>query len=601
MATGPRAAAMAKVLPARDVVIVGGGWTGAIIGKELAAAGRQVVVLERGEPRWPSPDFQGPAVHDELKYVRRHALHQNAATETFTFRNHDGQRALPMRRWQFAYPGTHLGGAGNHWSGAYYRFDPTDFRMRSHYTERYGADIFDAELDCQDWPLSYDELEPSFDRFDYLIGASGQAGNLKGQRQEGGNPFEPWRSRPYPNPPMKVPYASALFGEAARKLGYHPYVQPSALCTRPYVNSEGLPMSACVYCGFCSNFGCEHFAKASPQVCILPAAMKLPGFELRTGAHVLRVELAADRKRARGVTYVDAAGAECFQPAELVVLCGFGINNVRLLLLSGIGRPYDPRTGQGTVGRNYTHQTTSGVGLFFDESIHLNPFMGAGAAAVTMDDFSADNFDHGPLGFVGGGYLQIQVVSGAPISYHPVPSDTPAWGAAWKQAVRRFYNHSASITVTGAAQPWPGAYLSLDPTYRDAWGLPLLRITYDFPDNDLRMSRFLTARADEIGRAMQGVIRSEPGPRKKPFTATAYQSTHLTGGAAMGDDPRTSVVNRYGQCWDVPNVFVTGAALFPQNSGYNPTGTVGATAYWIADHIKGEYLRRPGPLVDITS
>jgi gluconate 2-dehydrogenase alpha chain len=95
---------------------------------------------------------------------------------------------------------------------------------------------------------------------------------------------------------------------------------------------------------------------------------------------------------------------------------------------------------------------------------------------------------------------------------------------------------------------------------------------------------------------MKGVQRTEPGPRKRPLTAAAYQSTHLTGGAAMGADPRTSVVNRYGQVWDVPNVFVTGAALFPQNSGYNPTGTVGATAYWIVEKIKSDYLKSPGPL-----
>lgn len=263
---------MSKTLPAVDAVIVGGGWTGSIVGKELAAHGARAVVLERGQPRWPSPDFQAPAVHDELKYTRRHALHQDTAVETFTFRNRTDQTALPMRRWQFAYPTTHLGGAGNHWSGACYRFDPTDLKLRSHYTQRYGAGIFDADLAAQDWPLNYDELEPFYDRFDYLIGASGFAGNLKGQRQPGGNPFEPWRSRPYPNPPMKVPFASALFGTAAASLGYHPYIRPSALSTRPYVNSEGLPMSACVYCGFCSNFGCEHFAKASPQVCILVGA-----------------------------------------------------------------------------------------------------------------------------------------------------------------------------------------------------------------------------------------------------------------------------------------------------------------------------------------
>ncbi|WP_422649774.1 Gluconate 2-dehydrogenase alpha chain [Cupriavidus sp. H18C1] len=588
---------MSKTLDRVDAVIVGGGWTGSVIGKELAAAGHRVVMLERGEPRWPSPDFQAPTVHDELRYTRRHALHQNTATETFTFRNNISQTALPMRRWQFAYPGTHLGGSGNHWSGAYYRFDPTDFKLRSHYERRYGKGIFAADLTAQDWPLSYDELEPYYDRFDYLIGASGYAGNLKGKVQPGGNPFEPWRSRPYPNPPMKVAHASALFGEAAAKLGYHPYIQPSALSTRPYVNTEGLPMSACVYCGFCSNFGCEHFAKASPQVCILPAAMKLDTFALRTGAQVLRVELDKDRKLARGVTYVDGSGQEFFQPADMVFLCAFSVHNVRLLLLSGIGKPYDPATGQGVVGRNYTHQTTSGVNLFFDERTHINPFMGAGAAAVTIDDFSADNFDHGPLGFVGGGYIQIQVVSGAPIGYHPTPKGTPAWGSEWKKAVRRYYNHSASITITGSAMPTRGGYLSLDPTYRDAWGQPLLRITYDLPDNDIKLSAFLTGKGDQIGKAMRGVVATEPGPRKRPFTATSYQSTHLNGGAAMGSDPANSVVNRFGQCWDVPNVFVTGACLFPQNSNYNPTGTVGATAYWIADAVKRAYVKAPGKLI----
>lgn len=590
---------MTRTLPAVDVAIVGGGWTGSIIGKELAANGQKVVMLERGQPRWPSPDFQGPMVHDEVKYVRRHALHQNAATETFTFRNNINQTALPMRRWAFAYPGTHLGGAGNHWSGAYYRFDEVEFQLRSHYTGKYGAKIFDEDITAQDWPVRYEELEPFYDRFDRLIGASGFAGNLKGQKQEGGNPFEPWRSNPYPNPPMKVPYAPALFGEAARSLGYHPYVQPSALCTRPYVNSEGLHMNACVYCGFCSNYGCEHFAKASPQVCILPVAMKLSNFEVRTGAHVLRVELDQDRKRATGVTYVDEAGEEVFQPAELVFLCAFSINNVRLLLLSKIGKPYDPKANEGVVGRNYTHQTTSGVGLFFDEKTPINPFMGAGAVAVTMDDFCTDNFDHGPQGFVGGAYIQIQVVSGTPISNHPVPSGTPNWGGEWKKAVKRYYNHAIPITITGSALPTRGSYLDLDPTYKDAWGQPLLRITYDFPDNDIRMSRFVTAKGDEIGKAMRGVVRTEPAPRSRPYSSASYQSTHLTGGAAMGADPRTSVVNRYGQCWDVPNVFVTGASLFPQNSCYNPTGTVGATAYWIVDAVKRDYLKAPGPLVKI--
>ena len=590
---------MAKTLPAVDVAIIGGGWTGSIIGKELAAAKQRVVVLERGEARWPSPDFQGPNVHDELKYTRRHELHQDAATETYTFRNNTDQKALPMRRWQFAYPGTHLGGAGNHWSGAYYRFDPTDFVMRSHYNERYGKDIFDKELTCQDWGITYDELEPYFDRFDYLIGASGQAGNIKGEKQDGGNPFEPWRSRPYPNPPMKVPYAPALFGEAARKLGYHPYVQPSALCTRPYVNTEGLHMSACVYCGFCSNFGCEHFAKASPQVCILPVAMKMENFEIRTGAHVLRVELTPDKKRARGVTYVDAGGEEVFQPAEIVVLCAFGINNVRLLLLSGIGKPYDPLRNEGVVGRNFAFQNISTVSAFFDKaSHHTNPFIGAGGNGVAVDDFNADNFDHGPHGFVGGSPFWVNQAGTKPIAGAKVPPGTPKWGSAWKAALADSYRHMLAMDTHGAHQSYRDNYLDLDPVYKDAYGQPLLRMTFDWKDNDVKMNRFMVAQMRKIADAMGAKVVTAPMKEfGQHFDATVYQTTHLNGGAIMGTDPKTSALNRYLQVWDVHNVFVPGASAFPQGLGYNPTGLVAALTYWSARAIREVYLKHPGPLV----
>jgi gluconate 2-dehydrogenase alpha chain len=188
-------------LPAVAAAIVGGGWTGSIIGKELAAAGQRVVMLERGEARWTMPDYQAPQVHDELKYTRRHHTHRNTAQETYTFRNNVDQVALPMRRWQFAFPAKHLGGAGVHWSGAYYRYDVNEFKLRSHYTQRYGAGIWEAGITAQDWPVSYDDLEPYYDRFEYLIGASGKAGNIKGVLQSGGSPFDAPHSRDYPNPP----------------------------------------------------------------------------------------------------------------------------------------------------------------------------------------------------------------------------------------------------------------------------------------------------------------------------------------------------------------------------------------------------------------
>jgi len=136
----------------------------------------------------------------------------------------------------------------------------------------------------------------------------------------------------------------------------------------------------------------------------------------------------------------------------------------------------------------------------------------------------------------------------------------------------------------------------LDPTYRDTYGNPLLRLTFDFHDNEHRMSNFLTGRAAEIAKAMKP--RSmHVKQRKGHYSIVPYQTTHNTGGAIMGTDPRTSVVNRYLQSWDVPNLFVVGSCAFPQNAGYNPTGTVGALAYWAANAIRTQYLKKPGALV----
>ncbi len=585
---------MATKLKPVDVVTVGVGLTATILAQELAATGLKVVGLERGRWRDTDPDFAMPGAHDELKYVRHHELMQDLSKETITFRNNMNELALPMRELGSFRPGEGVGGAAVHWGGVTWRFFPWDFQTKTRTLGRYGPKQVAEDCTLQDWGVTYEELEPHFDRFEYLYGVSGKAGNLKGQIVEGGNRFEGPRSREFPNPPLKTPHSSALFAKAAQSLGYKTFPIPSAANSRAYKNEYGQTINACVYCGYCQFFACEMGAKASPQTTVLPTLMKNPNYELRTMCNVVKINLDSDKKRAVSVTYVDSRGREFEQPAELILLTSYVLNNTRLMLLSGIGKPYDPVANTGVVGRNYAYQTPSNVNLFFDDKV-LNGFMGAGGNATGIDDFNGDNFDHAGLGFIGGGNINCGSGATRPIEVRPVPQGTPRWGSEWKKAVAKYFTRSCSIAVQGACQSYRGNYLDLDPTYRDAYGLPLLRMTFDRHENEHKMSVYITNKAAEIGKAM-GASKMNVNPRTGKYTIVPYQSTHNTGGTVMGTDPNTSVVNKYLQSWDVHNVFAISAGAFPQNGGYNPTGTLGALTFQALEAIKTKYLKRPGAL-----
>ena len=321
--------------------------------------------------------------------------------------------------------------------------------------------------------------------------------------------------------------------------------------------------------------------------------LKKDNFRFRTRCNVTRVNTDSTGRQATGVTYVDIDGNQFEQPAGMVVLCAFAQHNVHLLLLSRIGAPYDPKTGLGVVGRNYAYQITSAVDVFQKE--RLNPFMGAGALGQGVDNFNGENFDHGPLGFIGGGYIALWNTGGRPILQHQLPKEAPKWGSGWKQAMHDNYLTSTSIATHGSVMSYRSNYVDLDPTWRDDYGNPLLRLTFDYQPNEHKMSDYLTDQATKIAQAIPGATHHAK-KREGHYSIVPYQTTHNTGGAAMGDDPRTSVVNRYLQSWDVPNLWVMGASVFPQNAGYNPTGTVGALTFWAAEAMK-RYLKNPGPLV----
>jgi gluconate 2-dehydrogenase alpha chain len=588
---------MVTKLPPVDIVIVGMGWTGGIMAKELGPTGLKIAVLERGGQRAPQNDFAVPLVRDELRFSQRHDMMMDVSVDTYTIRNKPSETALPMRRLGSFLPGEGVGGAGVHWNGVTWRWPDHELRIGTKYAERYGRNFIPADMPLQDWGITGAELEPYYDRFEYTAGVSGRAGNIKGQIQKGGNPFEDPRSRDYPLPPLTQNHAGQLFAKTATELGYHPFTRPTANASQPYTNPDGMKIGQCQYCGFCERFGCEANAKGSPLITVIPVALRNPNVELRTYTWVTKVLKDSTGKKATGVLYTNVlTGEEIEQPADLVIISAYALANVHLMLLSGIGKPYDPDTQTGIIGKNYAYQAGANINLFFEDK-SFNPFIATGGWGTSIDDFHTNwGFDRAPHGFIGGAYISVGGSNGRPITYRPVPPGTPQWGSDWKRATAKWYNNALTIGASASVMPNRYNYLELDKTYTNRFGSPLMRMTFDFKENEQKVNLHAAKIIGDIARAMNPTRMSNPAPRQS-WSVVPYQSTHNTGGAVMGADPASSAINKYLQSWDLSNVFVTGASAFPHNSGYNPTGPVGALAYMAAEAIRDKYLKNPGPLI----
>jgi gluconate 2-dehydrogenase alpha chain len=567
-----------------DVVIVGAGAAGGILAAELAAAGMKVIGLERG-PRLKTADFQ----LDELRYFQRQDLRPDPKRQPVTWRPNTEARAHPVASQN---NGNQAGGGTVHYGSLSWRMHEGDFRARSQTVERYAAAAVPADSSLTDWPLSYADLEPFYDKAEYELGVSGKAGNLQGQKVAGGNPFEAPRRRDYPLPPLQVDEAGAIFEAGAQKIGLHPFSSPRAIISRTY---QGRP--ACSYCSFCQSFGCFIGAKSSILVTKLPQADATGNFKLVTGAMCYRVN-SDNSGRATGVSYYGPDGSDNTIEAELVIVAPFIYDNTRLLLLSKTEKfPNGLANSSGQVGKHIMAHIGARVFATFDDR-HANIFMGPSAQRHSLDDFNADNFDHGGLGFIRGG--QISVVPAAleagPIGTAmnlPPPPGTPRWGAAYRDFLAKSFTRYVGITSQTENLPYADQTIDLDPNVRDAWGLPAPRITYDWrrPNEKARIE-FLFGKLEEIARAT-GASKIWRAP-----TGNGAPGAHHEGGTRMGSDPKTSVVNRYGQSWDIPNLFVIGSSTFPtMGAGFNPTLTIQALAYLSADAIVNRYRKNPGPLV----
>lgn len=556
-----------------DVIVVGLGAVGGIIAEQLAAAGAKVVGLEKG-PDYVDEDFR--LKQDEIRYFARGALVPQLSSDPVTWRPDETieARLLPWATGPLGKgdplhlpPSIGVGGGTIHWGGASWRIRKADFRMRSAIVERFGEAALPDDNTLVDWPIGYDDLEPYYDQVEWELGVSGQAGNIGGQPVAGGDPFEEPRRRGYPMPPLRQTAGNVRFAAACERLGYHPFPQAAAIASVDYQE-----LSACVYCGFCHGYPCHVKAKQSTQATSVPRALATGNLEIRPFARVFRVNRDPDGRRVRGVSYFDADGQVVDLEASRVILATYALENTRLLLASGIN-------AHGNVGKHFmTHSFGWFTGVLPEWT---NPFMGPLVAASIIDDLTSELVPDNDHGVLWGSPVTSFPGDTQPIeAAHNLPPHVPRWGQGFKDWFAQSFRRLYSMHTQTPSLPSRRYYCDLDPTVKDAFGQPALRITHEWAKHDLDAIRYFGQVKRRIAQEM-GMTEWWEEPSPPPY----HLSTHEVGMHRMGEDPSTSVVDQFGETHECEGLFACGGGQFPTLPAYNPTETIQALAYLTADRL----------------
>jgi choline dehydrogenase-like flavoprotein len=539
--------AVASYPDATEVCIIGSGAGGAVMAEQLAAAGIDVVVLERGPERNES-QF---GAQNELDNMIRQDFFAPGYRETLRASANDS--ALPGRYSMLAHT---LGGSSVHWGAWSWRYRADEMRMLS----RDGA-IAGANL--ADWPIDYAELEPFYARAEQALGVAGTAGS---------NPFEMPRADAYPNPPHVYRPASRLIERGARQRGLHPFPTPMAINSRVHGNR-----AACLNHGQCAGFGCPVQAKASPLAVHIPAARASGNCRFLTDARA--IEIGVDRRgHAREVSYRCGDGALRTIRARQVVVSAGSIGSATLLLASRSARfPDGLGNDSGQVGRNLMCH------IFAMRNFEMSePSLGSigPPGNIAVDDFHASDARRG---FVGGAVLgeaidPLPVISALKAANY-IGAGKRAWGRPLSDYLERYPMIGGMIAI-GEDLPVAENRVDLDPDHRDGDGMALPRITHSHHANDLQLARFMEQRMAEIAEA-GGALRNWG----TDYTAVKTGTGHIMGTCRMGNDPGNSVIDRWCRSHEVPNLWVVDGSFFPTSGGYNPTLTIFANAYRVAAHF----------------
>jgi len=553
-------------VPDCDAVVIGTGPAGATAADVLTGAGWSVIMLEKGRNHLlaldPPYDALGHVSNDEIKFFRRYFLGPDPFLEPRTYRRNEADGDHVFAGEVNNLPST-VGGGGFHADGKLPRFRAVDFKARSELGPIEGSDIVD-------WPVDYDEMEPYYAEAERLVGVAGLAG---------ANPFADWRSGEYPMPPGADMFGAVLTTEAARRLGYNPYPAPTGVNSVPY---DGRP--ACNNCGFCGFFGCPIDAKGDP-VAPLRNALRTGRCEIRPESFVERVLLDASGRTARGVRYLDVDGNAHEVSARVVVVAGGAWETPRLLLRSGVAN------SSGLVGRYLMyHFQTYVVGSFpfrlhgyrgrsvthlHDDHMIIDAESRTNASDHGLPYFRAGIVEHG-----GGGHPVIEGMYTQPgLTHTQSMLDSPMRDRLW------------AFTIQGEDLPQVTNRVDLDPRVVDVHGFPVGRATYDVHPHEVVASRYYAPKLAQIMReAGAETTFSITSPRLEGDHAARHGasiSRHIMGTCRMGDDPRSSVVDRWQRFHDVENMVCTDSSVFPTSTGYGPTLTIVALAIRACRELAG--------------
>lgn len=509
-----------------DVCVIGTGAGGGNLIRQLCTGGVKVVALEAGPRFEPLQDF----VNNEWTMFLKTAWLDPVLPAG------PDQTGLP------AWLVKGVGGTTIHWAGASLRFKDYEFKTKTTYGNIEGANL-------EDWPITLDEMLPYYKKAETFLGVCGRVQPL-----------------PIGNTNFLV------MKKGADKLGLHAHPGTVAINSRgPY---DGRPQ--CMQCGFCFQ-GCTPRAKWSSLYEAIPKAEAMGNLDLRPQSQVLQITTDS-AGRAQGVVYATPDGKHHEQRARVVAVACNSIQTARLLLNSSSSQfPHGLANGSGQVGKNYMRHLTASVYAIFPKPVHAYK-------GITMMGIIEDFSDHRPKerGYAGGFHLETIMLGPSFLSVFAVPgpgTSTPDARSLWGEQLKDLmesYTNVAGMWIVGEDLPTPGKHVTLHPTTKDQYGMPVPVVTVTDHENDKKMREFAFARGSEVYEAAGAV---------KVYRTPPYPATHNLGTCRMGSSPDSSVVNAHGQSHDVKNLFISDGSVFTTGAGENPTLTISTLAIRQADYI----------------